>query len=85
MTKPEAKVEEWRPPWAPHVRGQIERAVFDPETGEREPQRWTVLCEKCGGTFRGECYSGQSRTHVSRFARLHLHADPLDPAASSGR
>jgi hypothetical protein len=72
---------EWRPPWAPHVVGQIERAAWDHETGMREPQRWVVVCERCRAVYRGECHSGQPRTHVARFARLHLHADPFGPPA----
>lgn len=68
--------EKYRPSWAPHVDGSYTRRVVD-EDGLPEEQRVHARCEKCGAEFRTTCQSGQVRLHVAKFARVHLHADPL--------
>jgi len=66
------------PTFAPHVEGQYTRREYDDETGLPEPQLWKVVCKKCGGTWQGECHSGQVRVHINRFAVVHVHRDPLE-------
>lgn len=68
--------EQWRPPFAPHVLGEYERRRFD-EDGLPEPQLVVAVCEKCGARWQTQCSTGQVRTHISRFATIHLHRDPL--------
>lgn len=69
---------EWRPEFAPHVRGRYEEAVV--EDGERQPQRFECDCEKCGAHYQNVCTSGAVRTRIVRFAAVHLHRDPLEGA-----
>lgn len=76
MAKP-ARWEEWSPSFAPHVKGRYEERQFT--DGLPEEQKWQVTCEKCGARHQGTCSSGAVRTHIKRFATLHLHADPLAP------
>jgi hypothetical protein len=70
---------EYRPRWAPWVVGTFQEPEFDPTRGCYEPLRVDVRCEKCGEATRRTCDSGQPRDHVARFARLHVHRDPLGP------
>lgn len=72
--------ESWRPPWAPHVVGRHERW----DSTERTPIRYQCECERCGAVWQGECGTGRVRAHVERFARQHLHRDPLATAGKSG-
>jgi hypothetical protein len=69
-------VEQWTPPFAPHVTGTYERRTFD-EDGMPLEQKVTADCSKCGGHWEGHCSTGQVRTHIARFATVHLHRDPL--------
>ena len=69
---------EWSPGFAPHVMGRYTRRTFDPETRMPEPQKIEVTCGICHATWRGECLTGQVRTHIARFGTVHLHRDPLD-------
>ncbi len=63
---------EYRPVFAPHVRGD-----YSPrwEDGERVEQRWSAVCERCGDEYRGVCETGQPKRRIERFAVLHLHAE----------
>ena len=74
---PEAASLEYRPRWAPHVVGRYGEREHDRETGEPEPQRVRMECERCGDTHQVECRSGQPREHVAKFAILHLHRDAM--------
>ncbi len=70
---------EYRPHFAPHVVGRYEDRPDSSELapGEQPEQRWWVACGCCGAEHRGVCVTGAVRTHVIRFAALHLHRDPL--------
>lgn len=92
--------DEWRPPFAQHVLGKYERRTVN-DDGTADEQRVVVVCEQCkarcrcckgvcscGAEFRTVCTTGSTRTHVSRFAVLHLHRDPLRapaPAPTPGK
>jgi hypothetical protein len=67
------------PPFAPHVQGAYEDRPTEDELGpgEAPEQPWRAVCDKCGAETRGVCVSGAVRTHINRFAALHLHRDPL--------
>lgn len=71
---------EWRslrPHFARHVLGEYQRRRWDKE-GDPIPQKVRMKCDQCGATAEGECPTGQVRVMVYRFARLHLHRDPLE-------
>ena len=70
--------EEFRPRWAPHVKGEHTARVVD-ERGVPEPQRWKCTCEVCGAIHGPVvCDSGMVRKHISNFAIAHAHRDPLN-------
>ena len=66
---------EWRPGWATHVLGRYERREFDPVTQTATPQHVTMDCEQCKAHYQTTCTTGAVRTHIARFAALHLHKD----------
>ena len=70
---------EYRPPFAKHVVGTIEKPETDPKTKFPEDQKIVMLCEKCKDKIQRTCSTGHTHGHVQRFAILHLHRDPLDP------
>lgn len=72
-----AEWEEWVPSFAPHVKGRYERREFDPRTKMPVPQTVKMECTVCGTKWATVCSTGQVRTHIARFASLHLHRDPL--------
>ncbi len=82
MEQPEAEPawREWRPSFAPHIKGRFERRTFDRDVGMPNPQKIVMECAKCGDRWQTVCATGQVRSHIARFARLHLHRDVLDPA-----
>lgn len=71
---------EWRPPFAPFVVGRYQRRSFDHEVGMPNPQKVTMECTSCAVTWQTMCATGNVRSHIAKFARLHLHRDVLDPA-----
>jgi len=72
---------EWRPRWAPHVRGEHTERTVDPETHQADEQKYKITCERCGETWGPSvCTSGLVRTRIANFAVLHAHRNPLmDP------
>jgi hypothetical protein len=70
----------YAPRWAgAHVTGQYSAMTRD-ESGIPEEQLVTASCSQCGATFRRKCSSGQPRSHIDRFAQVHLHRNVLkDP------
>jgi hypothetical protein len=72
---------EWRPKFAPHVKGEYTDREIDPETHMPLEQKYKIVCENCGATWGPlGCSSGMVRQHISRFALGHIHRDPLlDP------
>jgi hypothetical protein len=62
---------EWSPRWAPHVVGVYEAKP------PGEEAKVTGRCGVCGEDFRRTCASGAPREWIARFARVHLHRDPL--------
>lgn len=88
---------EWSPAWAPHVRGRYEADRTVGPSGMPDPQAIVAVCGvckrtcrckgsvcECGAEWRGSCSSGAVLSHVSRFASLHLHRDPLGPQPPRG-
>lgn len=69
----------YRPAFAPVV-GTYPEAEVDEETGEREPQPITLKCERCGDEHRHVCTTGNVRSRVATFGRLHVHVDPFGRA-----
>lgn len=68
----------WNPEWAPHVQGRYHRErVVDIATGMPEAQRVECMCTVCGAKWQTDCTSGATRSHISRFAGVHLHRDAL--------
>jgi len=76
--------EQWRPPYAMHVLGEYDRREHDPVTGLPEPQRVRMVCEQCGATWQTMCATGQVRSHIARFASIHLHRDPFKDEPKKG-
>jgi hypothetical protein len=72
---------EYRPRFAPHVRGSYTPRARDPETQELEPQEVRATCEKCGEAYGPvECKAGRVRQRVDLWAsQHHLHRDPMTP------
>jgi hypothetical protein len=68
---------EYRPRWAPHVRGTFPPREVDPETRQPEPVLVRMRCEwpDCRGYHQIVCTSGLMREHVARFALGHVHRD----------
>jgi len=81
---------EWSPSWAPHVKGYYYEREIDPITHIPEEAEVGGECTHPGCTtvpkaFKRMCMSGQFRTWISTFARLHLHRDTLnDPMPPRG-
>lgn len=69
----------WSPAWAPTIEGEFEEPQF--EGGMPLPQKWRARClvPGCGGKFEGTCSSGTVRSHISRYASVHVpeHQEPL--------
>lgn len=74
---------DFSPPWAPHVKGSYTDRTFD-EDGLPEEQKVRATCTVCGTVFQRTCASGQVRTHITTFARLHVHRDPLNDPMPRG-
>jgi hypothetical protein len=69
---------EWRPKWAPHVRGEHTPRVMDPETGLPESQKIRIVCERCGATWGpSECTSGLVRNKIAAYALDHKACLPV--------
>ena len=66
----------WSPGWAPDVRGMYTPRTFD-DDHMPEPQTVRARCTHCGDTFEAMCLSGMVRKHITNFAILHVHRDPL--------
>lgn len=76
---PRAKLS-FRPPFAPHVEGVYDERRYDPEARAWEEQKIEITCEVCSTVHKVTCTTGLAREHVNRFARVHVHRDPLtDP------
>jgi hypothetical protein len=73
----------WAPPWAPHVAGYYD----DREFVDGVPQEAEVgaRCGQCGATFKRMCASGLVREWIARFAKVHLHRDPMKEGSNAGR
>jgi hypothetical protein len=69
---------EWSPTWAPHVKGIYPSRTFDPITGQPDEQKISIQCQICGATWQVICTSGLVRSHISNFAKSHLHRDPFE-------
>ncbi len=67
--------ETWAPKWAPHASGTYERAIAP--DGSPEPTWVELKCAECGEAHRAKCESGMPREWILRWARVHLHRDPL--------
>lgn len=66
------------PKWAPHVHGVYRRELDD--EGKPVPTWVHLSCDVCKATHRVRCDSGAPIAWVQRWARVHLHRDPLkDP------
>lgn len=66
------------PPWASHVQGKWTAREHN-DQGLPLPQDVYVRCSKCDQDYRTTCTTGSVKTHVLRFAWLHLHRDPMSP------
>lgn len=83
---PKPTTVEWRPQFATHVRGEYETREWEHEmlpdgSIARLPMPQTVRmhCEHCGHRWATVCSTGQVRSQIARYARLHLHRDPFAP------
>jgi hypothetical protein len=66
----------WHPEWAPHIEGRYtERETR--EDGLAEAQKVEMKCNTCGAVWNTWCSSGSVRGHISKFAFIHTHKDPL--------
>lgn len=70
----------YTPEWAKHVIGRFNKRVIDQDSGEVDPQIIRMECGECKQTHRVRCTSGNVTSWVNQFARVHLHADILDPS-----
>jgi hypothetical protein len=66
----------WRPDWAPHIDGRYTERETN-EKGLGEAQKVEMTCNTCGASWQTWCASGAVRGHISKFAFVHTHADPL--------
>jgi hypothetical protein len=80
-TKTLATRYEWTPNWNINIKGWYEERRVDSETAQPEETPCGARCLVCGETFTKLCASGLFRKHISNFAKIHLHRDPL----ASGR
>lgn len=69
-------MQSYRPSWATHIDGSYTERTVD-DDGMPEPQQVFCKCEVCGHQWQTKCSSGLVRQHISTFARVHLHRDPL--------
>lgn len=70
--------EPWSPNWAPHVSGKwTERVIVDDEI---EPSVVVMVCDLCKAEHKAICRTGNVKGWINRYASVHLHGDPLDPA-----
>lgn len=60
-----------------HVVGRYTERMVDPATGMPEPQKIVATCTVCSAEWRGECLTGAVRSHINRFATVHLHRDVM--------
>lgn len=67
---------EWSPRFAPHVKGKYTERTFDLDH-RPEPQRFEAHCTHCGQKWGGPCMTGAVKSHIARFAAMHLHRDPM--------
>lgn len=71
----------WSPPWSPdwckHVSGKWTARVVD-EDGLPEPQKVHVACSQCGAEYNTVCSTGSVKTHITRFAYVHIHKELKD-------
>lgn len=67
------KIDEYRPPWATHVRGTI----YPPDDGGSRVIEMHCEHVGCNGYFRVTCNSGRVKQHIANFAQSHLHRDAL--------
>lgn len=63
------------PIYARHVTGKYSPRSY--EDGKPLPQEVEATCGVCKAVYRARCMQGQPRAHVSRFAQIHLHRDPI--------
>lgn len=83
----------WTVEWAPHVSGSYEAGREVDASGMPEPQQVRALCSvckakckcrkqdvcSCGAEWRGSCSTGAVRSHISRFAGVHMGCAGRDP------
>lgn len=78
------KFQLYQSPVAPHVYGRWD--ARDDDTGIQHVQILCAICKttckcrdicSCPAEWHTICNSGQPRSHVSRFALVHLHRDAL--------
>jgi hypothetical protein len=67
----------YSPEWAPHVTGRYSPRKHD-KGGDPVPMTVLMTCSKCGAGRRVNSATGQVRSAICRFARAHLHRDPLE-------
>lgn len=69
-----AVAESWTPKWAPvWVRATYTPVIYDESHAlVDEPSKIECSCDRCGAVWKGTCSSGNSRSHIQRFARLHV-------------
>lgn len=61
-------------PFAKHVTGQ-----WDPEKATTDGNVLvSIVCNECKAATAVQCPSGRYRTHVDKFAVMHLHRDPFE-------
>ena len=69
----------WSPPWAPHVVGFYSDRD-DISSSDKVGQKWRTYCLTCNTEQRGVCPTGAVLNHVTHFAQVHLHRDPMELA-----
>lgn len=73
-------MDEYGPPFAPHVRGTFTNIIRDEETGEPEPVKVELRCARCGTHEARPCDLGRPRSVVHAFAVAHLTCAGKDGA-----
>lgn len=66
----------YSPEWAPHVIGRYKPRQWDKQ-GDPVPIEILMSCTRCGAGRRVTSSTGQVKAAICRFARAHLHRDPL--------